>query len=33
VRINVFALTRAMNLLLPPPPLVRKARARMAAAA
>jgi uncharacterized protein (DUF2236 family) len=31
VRVNVFALTRAMNLLLPAPPLVRKARARLAA--
>jgi uncharacterized protein (DUF2236 family) len=32
VRLYVFALTRAMNLVLPPPPLVRKARARLAAA-
>ncbi len=31
VRLNVFALTRAMNLVLPAPPLVRKARARLAA--
>ena len=31
VRLNVFALTRAMNLVLPPPPLVRKAKARLAA--
>jgi uncharacterized protein (DUF2236 family) len=28
VRVNVYALTRAMNLLLPPPPIVRHARER-----
>ena len=31
LRVNVYALTRAMNVMLPAPPLVRKARARMAA--
>ncbi len=29
LRLYVFALSRAMNLLLPPPPLVRQARARV----
>ena len=33
VRANVFALTRVMNHLLPPSPIIRKARARVAAAA
>ena len=31
VRINVYALTRAINVLFPPPPIVRAARARAAA--
>ncbi len=31
VRVNVFALTRAMNLLMPAPPIVRRARDRAAA--
>jgi uncharacterized protein (DUF2236 family) len=33
VRVNVFALTRAMNLVLPPPPIIRAARERVRAAA
>lgn len=33
VRVNVFALTRAMNVLLPPPPVIRDARERVRAAA
>jgi uncharacterized protein (DUF2236 family) len=33
VRVNVFALTRVMNLVLPPSPIIRRARARVAAAA
>lgn len=33
VRMNVFALTRAMNLLLAPPPIIRAARERVHAAA
>ena len=32
VRANVFALTRVMNALLPPSPIIRRARARVAAA-
>jgi hypothetical protein len=31
VRANVFALTRLMNAFLPSPPIIRKARARLAA--
>jgi hypothetical protein len=31
VRVNVYALTRAMNLLVPAPPIVRRARERAAA--
>lgn len=31
VRVNVYALTRAMNLLIPAPPIVRRARDRAAA--
>jgi hypothetical protein len=31
VRANVFALTRVMNVLLRPPPIIRRARARLAA--
>jgi uncharacterized protein (DUF2236 family) len=31
VRVNVFALTRLMNALLPDPPVIREARARLAA--
>jgi uncharacterized protein (DUF2236 family) len=33
VRVNVFALTRAMNLLFPPPPIIRDARERVHVAA
>jgi hypothetical protein len=33
VRANVFALTRVMNAVLPPSPIIRRARARVAAAA
>jgi len=33
VRANVFALTRVMNALLPPSPIIRRARARVVAAA
>jgi uncharacterized protein (DUF2236 family) len=33
VRVNVFALTRAMNVLLPPPPIIRNARQRAREAA
>jgi uncharacterized protein (DUF2236 family) len=33
VRVNVFALTRAMNVLLPPPPIIRDARERVRVAA
>jgi uncharacterized protein (DUF2236 family) len=33
VRVNVYALTRAMNLVLPPPPIIRAARERVRAAA
>jgi hypothetical protein len=33
VRINVFALTRAMNLVLPAPPIIRAARERVRTAA
>jgi uncharacterized protein (DUF2236 family) len=31
VRVNVYALTRLMNVLLPAPPMIRRARARLAA--
>jgi uncharacterized protein (DUF2236 family) len=33
VRVNVFALTRVMNALLPPAPIIQQARARVATAA
>jgi len=33
VRVNVYALTRAMNVLLPPPPIIRNARERARQAA
>jgi uncharacterized protein (DUF2236 family) len=33
VRLNVFALTRLMNAFLPPAPIIRRARARVATAA
>jgi uncharacterized protein (DUF2236 family) len=33
VRANVYALTRVMNVVLPPSPIIRRARARAAAAA
>jgi uncharacterized protein (DUF2236 family) len=33
VRANVFALTRVMNTVLPPAPIIRRARARVAEAA